>query len=317
MSQPVRWLLMVLPFALWGTAMAAMTTLLATSGSLILAWLRLVPAGILLLLSLPILGRSWRIAYTDRIWLLLFSLIDASLFQGMLAQGLKDTGAGLGSVLIDSQPLIVALLARTFFAEAINPIGWIGLGLGVLGIVLVGLPSSILYQWWTEGILTQSTSWSVGEIWMLGAALSMAIGTVISRYASQSSDPVAVTGWHMIIGGLPLVGLHKFTHTSGGFWPQWSLWQWGLMAYASFLGSALAYGLFFWFTKNEELTSFTSLTFLTPVFALLCGITILNEHLSPLQWIGVGLALTSVVLVNQRRSLWQRISWFYNYNLEQ
>ncbi|MEY4358715.1 MAG: hypothetical protein RLZZ631_201, partial [Cyanobacteriota bacterium] len=34
----VRWLLMLLPFALWGTAMAAMKPLLDGAGPLTLAW---------------------------------------------------------------------------------------------------------------------------------------------------------------------------------------------------------------------------------------------------------------------------------------
>ena len=42
----LRWLLMLLPFALWGTAMAAMKPLLAGAGPLTLAWLRLLPAEI-------------------------------------------------------------------------------------------------------------------------------------------------------------------------------------------------------------------------------------------------------------------------------
>lgn len=49
------------------------------------------------------------------------------------------------------------------------------------------------------------------------------------------------------------------------------------MTYASLLGSALAYGLFFWFASSGDLTSFTSLTFLTPVFALLCGVALLGR----------------------------------------
>ena len=77
------------------------------------------------------------------------------------------------------------------------------------------------------------------------------------------------------------------------------------MAYASLLGSALAYGLFFWFASSGDLTGFTSLTFLTPVFALLCGVLLLNESLQPLQWLGVALALVSVVLINRRQQLWQ------------
>ena len=42
---------MLLPFALWGTAMAAMKPLLDGAGPLTLAWLRLLPAGLLLLLA--------------------------------------------------------------------------------------------------------------------------------------------------------------------------------------------------------------------------------------------------------------------------
>jgi drug/metabolite transporter (DMT)-like permease len=77
------------------------------------------------------------------------------------------------------------------------------------------------------------------------------------------------------------------------------------MAYASLLGSALAYGLFFWFASRGDLTGFTALTFLTPVFALLCGLLLLEERLRPLQWFGSVLALGSVLLINQRQRLWR------------
>ena len=76
------------------------------------------------------------------------------------------------------------------------------------------------------------------------------------------------------------------------------------MAYASLLGSAVAYGLFFWFANREELTSFSSLAFLTPVFALAAGGLLLDERLRPLQWSGVGLVLLSVGLVSTRRRFW-------------
>ena len=48
-----------------------------------------------------------------------------------------------------------------------------------------------------------------------------------------------------------------------------------------------------------------ALTFLTPVFALLCGLVLLQERLRPLQWVGVALALVSVILLNRRRELWE------------
>ena len=309
MPVKLRWLLMLLPFALWGTSMAAMKPLLAGAGPLTLAWLRLLPAGLVLLLVAQQWRGGWGVDRRDWLWLLLFALVDASAFQGLLARGLAGTGAGLGSVLIDSQPLLVALLARSLFGEAINPVGWLGLLLGLLGILCLGLPAPLLRQWWLMGPeALGERAWSHGELWMLAAALAMALGTVISRYACRHSDPVAVTGWHMLLGALPLLLasalLPLWQPQAPPFWPLWDASAWGLMAYAALLGSALAYGLFFWFANQGDLTSFTALTFLTPLFALLCGVALLGEQLRPLQWLGAALALMSVVLVHRRALIW-------------
>ena len=318
MTPAIRWLLMLLPFALWGTAMAAMTPLLAGTQPLMVAALRLLPAGVVLLAVAVALGRPLAVDAQDWPWLLLFAAVDGALFQGLLAMGLGRSGAGLGSVLIDSQPLLVALLARALFGEAINPVGWVGLLLGVLGILCLGLPADLLRHWWLEGPrVSDLQAWSHGELWMLGAAAAMAVGTVLCRFATKHSDALVVTGWHMLLGGLPLVlgaaWMAQAPASDGGtnaatalaFWPQWTASQWGLMAYASLLGSALAYGLFFWFASQGDLTGFTALTFLTPVFALLSGLLFLEESLRPLQWLGALLALLSVLLIHQRQALWQ------------
>lgn len=307
LSTALRWLLMLLPFALWGTAMAAMAPLLDGATPAMLAGLRLLPAGGVLLVAAAWMGRPLAVVGPDRPWLLLFALVDGTLFQGCLARGLGQTGAGLGSVLIDSQPLLVALLARVLFNEPINPVGWFGLVLGLAGILCLGLPAELLRHWWLEGpAVIGSQAWSHGELWMLAAAAAMAIGTVLCRYATRQSDPVAVTGWHMLIGGLPLLVASLASGWSQGQvpLPDWSPGQWGWMAYSSLVGSALAYGLFFVFASQGDLTGFTALTFLTPVFALLCGIALLHEELRPLQWLGAALALVSVLLIHRRVALW-------------
>ena len=41
------------------------------------------------------------------------------------------------------------------------------------------------------------------------------------------------------------------------------------------------------------------------MFALGCGVLWLGEQLRPLQWLGAGLALLSVLLINRRAQLWQ------------
>ena len=98
----LTWLAMLLPFALWGTAMAAMKPLLQEISPLTLAWLRILPAAVVLLLAARLLQRPWQVDRRDWPWLLLFALVDGALFHGLLAEGLERTGAGLGSVLIDS-----------------------------------------------------------------------------------------------------------------------------------------------------------------------------------------------------------------------
>ena len=298
------WLLLLLPFALWGTAMTAMTPLLETGGGWFVAGLRLLPAGLVLLVWVLISGRNLMVDRRDLGWFALFTLVDACLFQGLLAHGLDGTGAGLGSVLIDCQPLLVALLARALFAESINPVGWIGLGLGFAGILCLGVPSELLGHWWLLRDLPPVVQvLQPGEATMLLAALAMAVGTVLIRFACRHSDPVATTAWHMLLGGLPLLLIAEFEQ--GSLLPAWDLADWMRMAYASVLGSALAYGLFFWFARRRDLTSFSSLGFLTPVFALATGGWLLGERLDPLQWVGVLMVLISVICVSQRRRLWE------------
>ncbi len=73
--------------------------------------------------------------------------------QGCLAEGLQRTSAGLGSVIIDSQPLTVTLLAALLFGERIRPAGALGLLAGVAGLCLLELPPEAL-----QGLVQQSTT---------------------------------------------------------------------------------------------------------------------------------------------------------------
>jgi drug/metabolite transporter (DMT)-like permease len=139
---------------------------------------------------------------------------------------------------------------------------------------------------------------------MLLAALSMAIGTVMVRQVSRYADPVVATGWHMIVGGMPLFGLSAALETQQ--WQALTLTDWGSIAYATLFGSAASYGVFFFFAARGNLTSLSALTFLTPVFALLFSHWFLGEVLSSVQSTGVLLTLVSIYLVNQREQLASR-----------
>ncbi len=295
---PFAPLLLIAPFFLWGTAMVAMKGVMPHTTPLFMAGVRMVPAGVLVLTVAALMGRPQPKGWAAWLWIALFALVDATLFQGFLAEGLVKTSAGLGSVMIDSQPLAVAVLACWLFGEQIGLWGWLGLALGVLGISLIGLAD----EWLAHGGRALSLDlFGDGEWLMLLAALSMAVGTVIIRFVCRYVDPVTATGWHMILGGLPLFAISAGVESQQ--WVDLDLAGWMALGYSTVFGSAIAYGLFFYFASSGSLTSLSSLTFLTPLFALLFGNFFLSEVLSPLQWVGVGFTLISIYLINQRDKL--------------
>ncbi len=299
--------------------MVVMKYILPHTSPLFLAAFRLLPAGLLTLIVAAVLKLPQPKTWKAWAWIALFALVDGTMFQGLLTLGLVNTGAGLGAVLIDAQPLVVAVLARILFGSLIGLWGWLGLAIGIAGISLCGLPAAWIYSLWQNGIPLESwlqtlqgygaseSTWEVasllqnGEFLMLLAALSMSVGTIMMGYVKRHADPIVATGWHMILGGIPLAVM-------SGLWEPYSidnllLGDWVGLLYATVFGTALTYGIFFYLAANGNMTSVSALIFLTPVFALLFSSLFLGESLSGLQWGGVMLTLVSVYLVNQREQI--------------
>jgi drug/metabolite transporter (DMT)-like permease len=304
-KNPLAYLLLIAPFFLWGTAMVAMKGVIPHTTPLFMAGIRLIPAGVLILMVAAFMGKPVPKSWLAWLWIIIFALVDGTLFQGFLAEGLVRTNAGLGSVMIDSQPLAVALLCLWLFQEHIGLWGWLGLGLGITGISLIGLPEEWIFHLLDSGVTITTDNWqdlfNSGELLMLLAALSMAVGTVMIRFVCRYADPVMATGWHMIIGGWPLWGMSSVLEAQQ--WQNLVLSDWIALSYATVFGSAIAYGLFFYFASSGNLTSLSSLTFLTPIFALIFGYIFLSEVLTIIQWLGVILTLISIYLINQRENI--------------
>ncbi|MFM6279032.1 MAG: DMT family transporter, partial [Dolichospermum sp.] len=237
-KNPLAYLLLIAPFFLWGTAMVAMKGVITHTTPLFMAGVRLIPAGVLILILAAFMGKPVPKSWLAWLWIIIFALVDGTLFQGFLAEGLVRTNAGLGSVMIDSQPLAVALLSFWLFKEHIGLWGWLGLGLGITGISLIGLPEEWIFHLLDSGVTINPANWqdlfNSGELLMLLAALSMAVGTVLIRFVCRYVDPVMATGWHMIIGGLPLWGISSVLEAQQ--WQNLVLSDWIALSYATVFG---------------------------------------------------------------------------------
>ncbi|KAK9819935.1 hypothetical protein WJX72_004120 [[Myrmecia] bisecta] len=297
--------------------MVVMKDLSSHTTPLFVSAVRLLPAGLLLVAWAARSGRAQPSSPMAWMSIAVFGLIDGTGFQGFLAEGLQRTSAGLGSVIIDSQPLTVAVLAALLFGEELAAGGYVGMGLGVAGLCLLEVPLDLLFHApeIAAGLLTDGPqavsaaasstgrSWSIwdsGEWWMLLAAQSMAVGTVLVPWVSRYSDAVMATGWHMVLGGIPLLAL-SVMQEADTLLPRladFNGWDAVSLVYISVLGSAASYGVFFYNASRGNLTALSSLTFLTPMFAALTGYIFLGETLTPLQLAGATVTLGAVALIN-------------------
>mmetsp|Transcript_886 Transcript_886/g.1323 ORF Transcript_886/g.1323 Transcript_886/m.1323 type:complete len:446 (+) Transcript_886:162-1499(+) len=320
--------MLVSPFAFWGTSMVAMKTLTMLP-PLLVGCLRILPAGLLLVAWAAAQGRPQPSGLKAWGWIIAFALVDGAAFQGFLAQGLQLTPAGLGSVIIDSQPLSVAVLASVLGFEPLTALSVAGLGVGVAGLALLELPEQVLItaadsvlhlgqvipplasqptqlmtQSDMQALAESEHSIFVGEMWMLAAAQSMAVGTVMVRFVSKYVDPVMATGWHMALGGLVLLAIcagSTDVQVLQGVWGQLTPQDYASLFYISLLGGAASYGIYFvQASKPGNLVRLSSMTFLTPVFASVTGYLCLGEQLTAPQILGGAVTLSSVLLINRR-----------------
>ena len=132
---------------------------------------------------------------------------------------------------------------------------------------------------------------------MLLAAQSMAIGTVLIRWVSKHADPVAATGWHLLLGGLPLAALSIIYEDGIHIYSRLNALDVAGLVYTSVFGCAVGYGIFFALASRGSLTKLSSLTFTTPIFASLFGYLLLGETLSPVQVAGGAVTLAGVSLI--------------------
>ncbi|CAI5514258.1 unnamed protein product [Closterium sp. Naga37s-1] len=139
-------MLLISPFFFWGSSMVAMKDVLPKAGPMFVASIRLIPAGLLLVAFAASRGRPMPKSALAWLSILLFALVDATAFQptmpksalawfSILLFALVDATAF--QVIIDSQPLTVAVLAALLFGETISKKGALGLVLGVVGLLLL------------------------------------------------------------------------------------------------------------------------------------------------------------------------------------
>ena len=100
-------------------------------GTLFVAWC--VAAAVLVLVALPLEGLA--MPPSAWLWVLGLAVVSTNLPFWLLNLSMKDLSAGLASVLSMSEVVFVTLIGVGLYGEHLAPIGWLGGGLVVLGLL--------------------------------------------------------------------------------------------------------------------------------------------------------------------------------------
>lgn len=266
--------------AIWGSTYIVTTELLPDFSPMTVAMLRALPAGLLLLLIVRRLPTGvW--------WLRIFVLgaLNISIFLSMLFISAYRLPGGVAATVLAAQPLVVVFLASALLASPVRPLSVLAALVGIGGVALLVLtPNAALDM--------------VGIVAGLVGVVSMAFGTVLTRKWQPPVSLLTFTAWQLAAGGLLLVPVALLFEPSIPFPTGANLL--GLM-WLGLIGAALAYVLWFRGIARLESAVVSSLSFLSPVTAMLLGWVFLDQTLTPLQITGVVCVIGSIWL-GQRAS---------------
>lgn len=261
--------------AIWGSSYIVTTSLLPGQSPLLVALLRALPAGLILLL---IVRRLPPLAWIPK--LLVLAALNFSLFWTLLFVSAYRLPGGVAATLGAAQPLLVVFFSAYALQTPIRPAALLAAGLSIVGVALLVLTPAAALDFW--GVLAG-----------LGGAISMAAGVVLTRKWQPPVPPLTFTAWQLTAGGLLLI---PFAAPSLEGLPLLTGGNLIGLAYMSLIGGALTYILWFRGLARIEPAKVSLLGVLSPLSAVLLGWSVLGESLSPMQITGAALALFSLWL---------------------
>ncbi len=275
-------LTLVLLAAMWGASFLFMRVAVPVLGPLVLIDLRVLIAGLGLLLYALLLRRRPQLLHKWKQYLLL-GACNAAIPFCLIAGAELSMNASLAAILNSMTPLFTAIIAYVWIKEPLTGKKIAGLLLGVTGVI-------VLVSWNAHA----GSTGTIGAVLMsLGAAFFYGIGGIYSSRQFKGEQPLNLAIGQQLAAGLLLLPIALFYLPSQ--LPSVSV-VWSVLALA-LLSTSLGYLLYFRLIINVGAVKTLSVTFLVPVFGIVWGWMFLEEPLSLGMLVGLVIILLGVVLV--------------------
>jgi drug/metabolite transporter (DMT)-like permease len=236
-------------------------------------------------------GISLRMPRRTAWQLILVGVLFMSANNVLLIWGETKVASGYASLVIAMIPILVALMETALpGGETLNLRGWLGTLLGAVGMFALVWPS--LHR--AAGTAPDRRG-IAGFIILVLAAISFAVGSVLSRRFHFKVDTFAATTWQ--IGAASAVNL-TIAVAGGNFQAaQWTSGGILSILYLATFGSVVGLTAYVYLLKHVPVTKVSTYAFVNPVIAVLIGVVTLHERLAPPEVLGMIIILIAVATV--------------------
>ncbi len=209
--------------------------------------------------------------------------------NGLLFLGQQTTTPATASVMYGLNPILAPAFAYLLLDQRIDRLGFAGILLGLVGVVIIVQPSP-------ESLTDAST---LGQLYVLGAAVVVALGSVLLRRVESTIDSVPMTAWAMALGA----GLLHLASVAAGESLAPGTWSGTVLLAILSLGlfsTAMAYPIYFALIRRIGPVRTNLVAYLVPVVAALTGWVLLDEAVTLATVAGFVVVVAGVVLLERR-----------------
>lgn len=236
--------------------------------------------------------KSLRLNSFDEVWKIILLSALRAITSITLLIGYANIASGIASTINFMYPVVVTLCMMIFFGEQKSWINIGAIGLSLLGVYLMASG---------DGLRVEGGDTALGLTCSLISALSFAAYYIVMKRAKADKiEVVKLTTWIMLMSAVYFIAANfifngKMTIVSDG-----KLW-------ISILGLGLWATMVSNFTGVKAVrrigpTLTSILGALQPLTAVILGVAFLDEHLSVMTVIGIGLIMAAVMIIVQHQS---------------
>lgn len=126
--------------------------------------------------------------------LALFGFLNTTLYLGLYVYAMKFTAAGIGSLAVSINPLIIVLLSSWWLKRHPRPEEWLGIILGMAGVGVATYP-----------LLADSFTTIEGVILLLVSMIAVSAASVYYATIKWELPNLLINGWQVFLGGVFLL----------------------------------------------------------------------------------------------------------------